>query len=89
MLSKTGYLAIVGKRHEGYWIAKYTSISSGSPIRLRQVTKQTVAMYQRKKMLCSIGMNSDKVFWHTMPFSSIREAENYRPIGCSLTPRII
>lgn len=89
MLGKTAYLAIVGKPHEGYWIAKYPSISSVSPILLRRVTKQTVAMYQRKKLLCRIGLGSDKVFWHTMPFSSRNEAENYRPLGCSMAARIV
>ncbi len=89
MLSKRGYLAIVGKRHEGYWIAKFQSISSGTPILLRPVTEQTVAMYQRKNLLCSIGLSSNKIFWHTMPFSNINEAENHRPPGCSLPARII
>lgn len=89
MLGKTAYLAIVGKPHEGYWLAKYPSISSNKPELLRPVTKQTVAMYQRKKMLCRIGFGSDKILWHTVPFFNRNEAENYRPLGCSLPARIV
>lgn len=89
MLNKNSYLGIVGKKHEGYWLAKFNSISDSKPTILRQITEEQILIYQRKHMLCSIGLSSNKYFWHTIPFSNTNEAENYRPSGCLLKPRIV